>query len=348
MTQITRRGALRAGAAAVLAAPAIVQQANAQSAFGWRRFAGERIEVTMTRGPAQRERRAEPPRIRGADRHPGRLRIDSRAAAPPEDRHRVRLRPAVLRRGDGVAARIEAADGTRQVADRPRPMLADPTLTAPDYDWADMSPGGVRYVTQSDGTIDTLPLNIDFWILFWNKQMFRERGLAYPRDDGRTGHRGPALTDRNRQQFGFVGRGLRNANVPVWTSWLLGQDQETVDAQNRLHHRHAGSDLGRRDVQDPDARNRAAGRRRLQLERVRRPPSCRAAAACGSTASASRRRCSTGSVRVWPNMVGFGVVPRRTEGASFERSSATASASQRPAASRGRPISTRNGRPANG
>ena len=43
-----------------------------------------------------------------------------------------------------------------------------------------------------------------------------------------------AMTNPSRQEYGFVGRGLRNANVPVWTSWLLGQDMETVDRQGRL------------------------------------------------------------------------------------------------------------------
>ena len=28
---------------------------------------------------------------------------------------------------------------------------------------------------------------------------------------------------------GFVSRGLKNANIPVWTSWLLGQGLETID-----------------------------------------------------------------------------------------------------------------------
>ena len=50
MSKFTRRAALKAGAV-ILAAPAIVQQANAQSAFGWRRFAGERIEVSLTKSP---------------------------------------------------------------------------------------------------------------------------------------------------------------------------------------------------------------------------------------------------------------------------------------------------------
>ena len=47
---ITRRTALAAGAG-LLAAPPIVREANAQSAFDWKRFSGERIEVSLTSNP---------------------------------------------------------------------------------------------------------------------------------------------------------------------------------------------------------------------------------------------------------------------------------------------------------
>ena len=50
MRSITRRTALRTGSA-LLAAPAIVERANAQSAFDWRRFRGERIEATVQLSP---------------------------------------------------------------------------------------------------------------------------------------------------------------------------------------------------------------------------------------------------------------------------------------------------------
>ena len=50
MTMFTRRGALMGGAG-MLAAPALVSQVDAQGAFNWRRFAGERIEVSLTANP---------------------------------------------------------------------------------------------------------------------------------------------------------------------------------------------------------------------------------------------------------------------------------------------------------
>jgi multiple sugar transport system substrate-binding protein len=233
MHDITRRRTLGA-ALGLAAAPAIVREANAQSRFDWKRFSGERLEVSLTRSPRsdvmmQHQREFE--ELTG-------IRVG--AEAVPEQQHRQKVaiefasgRPSfdVVTISLHVQKRL-AARG-KWLSDL-RPMLADPTLTAPDYDWDGISAGGKRYVTQADGTIDSLPLNIDFWILFWNKQLFQERGLAYPTSMDELLTAARALTDRGRNRFGFVGRGLRNANVPVWTSWLLGQDQETVDAQNRL------------------------------------------------------------------------------------------------------------------
>ena len=53
-----------------------------------------------------------------------------------------------------------------------RPFLADPKQTSPDLDVKDFSAGGMFYATQSDGRVDSLPLNIDPWILYWKKEPF--------------------------------------------------------------------------------------------------------------------------------------------------------------------------------
>jgi len=50
MFKITRRGALQ-GAAGLLAMPALVEKANAQSAFDWKLARGEKLEVSLTANP---------------------------------------------------------------------------------------------------------------------------------------------------------------------------------------------------------------------------------------------------------------------------------------------------------
>ena len=45
---------------------------------------------------------------------------------------------------------------------------------------------------------------------------------------------------------GFVARGLKNANVPVWSSFLLGYGGDFVDAKGKLHDGQPGGDRGAR------------------------------------------------------------------------------------------------------
>ncbi len=114
-----------------------------------------------------------------------------------------------------------------------RTYLADKTLTAPDYDWADMSPGALRAATQPDGRIDSLPLETDIWLLYYNRQLLADRGLTLPKTFDEMLATARKATDASKGIYGFVARGVKNANVPVWTSILLGQDQETVSPDGK-------------------------------------------------------------------------------------------------------------------
>ncbi|WP_426957278.1 ABC transporter substrate-binding protein [Muricoccus radiodurans] len=233
MSLISRRTALGAGAG-LLAAPALVERVGAQSTFDWRRFRGERIEVSLTRSPRSEvmERyHREFTELTG-------IQVGSEAIPEQQHRQKVAIEFASGRASFDVVSialhvqkRLTARGNW--LSDL-RPMLSDANMTAPDYDWAGISEGGKRYVTQADGKIDTLPLNIDFWIMYYNRKLFRDRGLQDPRSMDELVTHAKALTDARRQQYGFVGRGLRNANVPVFTSWQLGQDEETVDRNGRL------------------------------------------------------------------------------------------------------------------
>src|ERR1035437_6715083 len=150
-----------------------------------------------------------------------------------------------------------------------RPYLADHALTAPDYDWADMSPGALRAATQPDGRIDSLPLETDIWLVYYNKQLFQQKGLAFPKTFDEMLATARKINDPANGIYGFIARGVKNANVPVWTSILLGQDQETVTPDGKtLLTDTPRRDLGRGDVQIAAARNRAARRYRVQLERM--------------------------------------------------------------------------------
>jgi multiple sugar transport system substrate-binding protein len=116
-----------------------------------------------------------------------------------------------------------------------RDWLKDPGLTAPDYDWSDFSQAAVTYATQKDGVVDTLPLQIDFWILYWNKELFQKKGIQFPNTLDEVVAAAEALHDPSNRVAGFVGRGLKNANVPVWTGFLQGWDVDPIDKSNQMH-----------------------------------------------------------------------------------------------------------------
>jgi multiple sugar transport system substrate-binding protein len=112
--------------------------------------------------------------------------------------------------------------------------LKDPAMTAPDYEWADFTPAAVTYATQTDGSIDTLPLQVDFWILYWNKELFQKKGLQMPNTLDEVLAAAQALHDPANRVNGFVGRGLKNANVPVWTAFMQGWDVDPIDKNKQL------------------------------------------------------------------------------------------------------------------
>ena len=116
-----------------------------------------------------------------------------------------------------------------------REFLEDPEMTAPDYDFADFSQAAISFATQSDGRIDTLPYNIDYWILYWNTELFEQKGVEFPQTFDEMVAAAEALNDPGNGIYGFAARGLKNANVPVWTSFMQGWDAVTVDAEGQLH-----------------------------------------------------------------------------------------------------------------
>jgi multiple sugar transport system substrate-binding protein len=229
-----RRRHLLAGTAGVLAAPALVESVGAQSAFDWRRFRGTELEVSLTLGPRAdllMRNQKEFEELTG-------IKVGSEAI--PEQQHRQKLvieftsgRPSFDVISISLHVQKRQMGKARWLTDL-RPMLADATLRAPDLDYDDYSAGGLNYVTQADGRIDSLPLSIDLWVLYWNKQIFQEAGVEYPKTMDEMLATARKLTVPSRQQYGFVARGVKNANIPVWTSWLLGQGQETVTPDGRL------------------------------------------------------------------------------------------------------------------
>jgi multiple sugar transport system substrate-binding protein len=229
---LSRRAALRAGAG-LLAAPAIMKVATAQTsgAFNWRRFAGQSIEVSLTLGPRANVLRAHEKEFTELTG----IKVGSEAV--PEQQHRQQV---VIQFNSGnpqfdvltVSLHVQKRlVGKAKWLHDMKPLLADSQLTAPDYDFPDFTGGGLRWATQGDGRMDTLPLNIDPWMIYYNKELFAARGLAFPKTFEEIVMAAEKLTDKASGQFGWVSRGLKNANVPVWTSFMLGYDVDPVNTK---------------------------------------------------------------------------------------------------------------------
>ena len=128
----------------------------------------------------------------------------------------------------------------------------------------------MKVATGTDGKINVLPNNQDLFILFYNKELLAAKGFtAPPKDYDELMTMAHALTDPSKQIYGFVGRGLKNANVVLYDNILLGWDQETVTAgRQETADRHARRGRGRGMVPEDHEGMRAARKHRLQLERM--------------------------------------------------------------------------------
>lgn len=237
MTRLTRRDLMRTAgslSASVLFAPAIIREANAQSSFNWKRFAGQKIDVLYvknTRADLLVAKNKEFEALTG-------IQVSAEAIPEQQQRQKVTIeftsgKPTfdVVALSLHVQKRI-AAKG-KWLTDL-KPFMADGSLTSPDLDFADIGQAGLNFSTQNDGTLDTMPKFVDYWILYYNKELFEQKGVAYPKTMDEIVTAAEKLNDPAKGIAGFVSRGLKNANVPVWTSWLLGQGMETIDKNGNL------------------------------------------------------------------------------------------------------------------
>ena len=55
-------------------------------------------------------------------------------------------------------------------------------MTPEDFDWDDFSQGAKAYATDTEGRITSIPIKIDLWMLYWNKELFDAKGVAVSGD----------------------------------------------------------------------------------------------------------------------------------------------------------------------
>lgn len=220
---LTRRQTLRAGLAAVgagIARGLLPRSAGAQAGpFNWRRFAGSTIFVQFTKNPWSTTMEQMLPEF---EKQTG---IKVEFSDLPEIQARQKLTVEFTAGGSGIDAWYTSLHVEKRRFWKAgwyaslNKFLTDPALTAPDYDWDDFTGGARQAVTQPDGTISALPAFVDPWVLFYRKDLFQAKGLQPPRTLEEMERLAKLFHDPPRM-YGFVARGLKNANAPAW-DWVL-------------------------------------------------------------------------------------------------------------------------------
>jgi multiple sugar transport system substrate-binding protein len=112
--------------------------------------------------------------------------------------------------------------------------LKDPNLTPPDLVETDFSAAGQQYAKNDKGQMLSLPWSVDYFILYYNKELFQKKGVEVPKTLDEMVVAAEKLTDPKEGTFGFVGRGLRNANMAMWTNFYLNYGGEFLDSKGNI------------------------------------------------------------------------------------------------------------------
>ncbi len=216
----TRR-AFMAGTAAI-AGTAAFGVRPASAAVDWKKHAGTTLEVNLVKSPRSETLLKY---IKEFEELTG---IKVNAEATPEQQQRQKVvielssgRPSfdVVHLSYHVQKRqFEKGKWLADISG----FLKDPTLTDPSLVESDFAEAGMQFAKDSDGVLRSLPFSVDYWILYWNKELFEAKGLKYPQTFDELVAAAEAITDPSTNTYGFVARGLKNANTPVWTSLMLG------------------------------------------------------------------------------------------------------------------------------
>ncbi len=217
-----------AGAAGFGAAGALGLRPASSAEIDWKKFAGQTIEVNLIKSPRGDMLIKYLPEFEELTG------IKVNAEATPEQQQRQKTviefssgKPSfdVVHLSYHVQKRqFEKGGWLADIGG----FVKDPSMTAADLVEGDFAQAGLDYARNADGPLRSLPFSVDYWMLYWNKELFDAKGLKYPTSYEEFAEAAEALTDPAAGIFGFVARGLKNANVPVWTSLMLGWDKYAV------------------------------------------------------------------------------------------------------------------------
>ncbi len=237
--QMTRREVLRRGATAAAGAavgPFVITPARAQS-FNWQRFKGKELFLIFFKHPWAEEI------VKYAPEFESLTGIKVKYEILPEIQARQKLTVEMTAASGGLDAFLSSLHVEKRrfwKAGWYEPLnkyLEDKTLTAPDYDWNDFTATAKAAVTQPDKTVSALPSFVDPDILFYRKDIFQEKGLKPPKTLEEMESLAQKLHNPKNNMYGFVARGLKNANASpfAYIVFAMGAEYLTPDRKSALN-----------------------------------------------------------------------------------------------------------------
>lgn len=230
--KITRRQVLQLGLGVAAVSPLRAWGATSTPAsaagFDWQQQKGKSLVVLLTQAPYHTVLQKKGPEFENLTG------IKVEIQVVPEQQVRQKLPIELNARSSGidvyassmhVEKRLFAKAGWYESLNK---YLENPKLTPSDYNWKDFGASGTWWVTWDDGAILATPGSLGLFSFMYRKDLYAEKGLKVPvtLDDLQAAikatHRTPAV-------YGFVGRGLKNANIPLWGMFLQAMGGTYLD-----------------------------------------------------------------------------------------------------------------------
>src|ERR1700755_3453463 len=195
-------GSAAAGALALTGTPA-------RAEVNWKKYAGTKLEVILAKGPRGDNFQKY---IKEFTELTG---IEVESEQIPEQQQRQK---AVIELASGQPS-FDVSHVSYHVQKRQfekagwladlTPYMKDPALTTPDLTESDFSAAGLTYAKNDKGQMLSLPWSVDYFVLYYNKEIFAKAGVQPPKTLDEMNALAEKLTDARAGIFGYVGRGLK-------------------------------------------------------------------------------------------------------------------------------------------
>src|SRR5215510_10390991 len=173
------RRALLAGTAAAGAASFAPTPAHAQ--VNWKKYSGTKLEAILAKGPRGDNFQKH---IKEFTELTG-IQVESEQIPEQQQRQKCVIELAsgkpsfdVVHLSYHVQKRqFEKAGWLADISG----FMKDPTLTAPDLVESDFSAAGLAFARNDKGVLHSLPWSVDYFILYYNKEIFAKAGVQPPK-----------------------------------------------------------------------------------------------------------------------------------------------------------------------